>query len=68
MKTAVAQLIDKIENDTMANYSHEQVLEMLLDCQVRNDLEIKLAFLHGKISATKKEDVNSDQYFTQTFN
>jgi hypothetical protein len=68
MKTAVAQLIDKIENDAMSNYSHEQVLEMLSDCQVRNDLEIKLTYLHGKISATKNENVDSDQYFTQTFN
>ena len=34
MEEQVNKLIDKIENDTMANYSYEEVLEMLKDLLV----------------------------------
>jgi len=67
MKTAVAQLIEKIESDTVQNYTYEEVLEMLLNAEVIQDAQIKIAYLHGGMSVLQNIDIKSDDYFINEF-
>jgi len=67
MKTAVAQLIEKIESDSLSNYTYEEVLEMLSNTEVVQDAQIKIAYLHGGMSVLQNTDVKSDDYFINEF-
>lgn len=67
MKTAVAQLIEKIESDSLANYTYEEVLEMLSNTEVVQDAQIKIAYLHGGMAVLQNTDVKSDDYFINEF-
>ncbi len=67
MKTAVAQIIEKIENECLARYSYEEVLEMLKDAQIVQDTQIKIAYLHGGMAVLQKSDVKSDEYFANEY-
>jgi len=67
MKTAVAQLIEKIESDSLSNYTYEEVLEMLSNTEVVQDAQIKIAYLHGGMAVLQNTDVKSDDYFSNEF-
>lgn len=67
MKTAVAQLIEKIESDSLSNYTYEEVLEMLSNTEVVQDAQIKIAYLHGGMAVLQNTDVKSDDYFINEF-
>lgn len=67
MKTAVAQMIEKIESDTLLNYTYEEVLEMLSNAEVIQDAQIKIAYLHGGMAVLQKTDVRGDEYFIKEF-
>ena len=67
MKTAVAQMIEKIEGEQLYQYSYEEILEMLEDAKIVQDTQIKIAYLHGGMAVLQKTDVNSDEYFTNEY-
>lgn len=66
MKTAIALMIERVESDTVANYSHSEVLEMLLDYEGIQNSQIQTAYLHGKIN-TREKSVGSEDYFNNEF-
>lgn len=67
MKTAVAQLIEKIESDSIASYTYIEVLEMLSDAEVTQDAQIKIAYLHGGMDVIQNKDIKSEDYFINEF-
>ena len=67
MKTAVAQMIEKVEDECLARYSYEDVLEMLQDAQITQDAQIKLAYTHGQLSILQESGIGFDEYFTKEF-
>ena len=67
MKTAIAQLIEKVESDSLANYTYEEVLEMLSNAEVTQDAQIKIAYLHGGMDVIQNKDIKSEDYFINEF-
>ena len=67
MKTAVQLAIQKLESETLQNYSYEDVLEILENCEIIQDAQIKIAYLHGGMAVLEKTDVTSDEYFANEF-
>jgi len=59
MKTGVAQAIEKVENDCLAVYTYEEVLEILSTAEIIQDTQIKIAYLHGGVAVLQKSDVKS---------
>jgi len=67
MKTAVAQLIEKIESDSIASYTYLEVLEMLSDAEFTQDAQIKIAYLHGGMDVIQNKDIKIEDYFINEF-
>ena len=72
MKTAIALMIEKVEADTLQNYSYEDVLDLLKDWQSLQNLQIKLAYQSGRKNLLQtlnhnNENISSEDYFTKTY-
>lgn len=72
MKTAIALMIEKVEADTLQNYSYEDVLDLLKDWQSLQNDQIKLAYQAGRINLLhalvgNNKSIRSEDYFTKTY-
>lgn len=72
MKTAIALMIEKVEADTLQNYSYEDVLDLLKDWQSLQNDQIKLAYQSGRTNLLQtlnrnNENISSEDYFTKTY-
>jgi len=67
MKTAVRQIIEKVEDNQIATYTLREVLEMLSTAEIIQDAQIKIAYLHGGMAVLSKSDVRGDEYFINEF-
>ena len=67
MKTAIAQLIEKIESDSLANYTYKEVLEMLSNAEVTQDAQIKISYCHGGMDVIQNKDTKVEDYFINEF-
>ena len=67
MKTAVAQMKEFVLSSS-GLFTTNEVLEMIRTCEIIQDTQIKIAYLHGGMATLQKSEVKADEYFETEFN
>ena len=68
MKTAVEMTIETFENDSDIIFSKEWVLAQLNFYKQVEEIQLKVAYLHGGVNVLQKTEITSDEYFKKEFN